>query len=119
MPFQVALSPWLSTEMNLDWLKANVKWTDFGNGSRLGKLAREGSTGLVLYHVADGAPDDAFAPHTHTGGEMYFVLQGEVYDEEGTYPAGTMVWMEPGSRHTPKTRGETYILTLWPGGVKA
>lgn len=119
MAFQVALSDWLKTTLDEKWLQDNVQWKDFGNGSRLGKLAREAGTGLVLYHVAADADPDCFQPHTHTGGEMYYVLKGEVYDDEGTYPAGTMVWMKPGSRHTPKTRGDTYILTLWPDGVEA
>jgi anti-sigma factor ChrR (cupin superfamily) len=119
MSFQVDLGDWLKMKMDRAWLEEQVAWKDFGNGVRLGKLAREGSTGLVLYHVAAEASEDAFQPHTHTGGEMYLVLEGEVYDDEGTYPAGSMVWMEPGSRHTPKCRGETWILTLWPGGVQA
>lgn len=119
MPFQVSLADWLDMRLDPGWLESNVKWKDFGNGSRMGKLAREGGTGLVLYHVAADADPEAFQPHTHTGGEMYLVLKGEVYDEEGTYPEGSMVWMPPGSRHTPKCRGETYILTLWPDGVEA
>ncbi len=115
MPFQVDL-PWLNLDFDKQWLEENLKWTDFG-GSRLGKIHREGSTGLVIYHVAADAPPEAFAPHTHTGGEMYVVLEGEVYDDDGTYPTGSLVWMTPGSRHTPKTRGDTWILVLWPDGV--
>lgn len=101
------------------WLAAHVTWRDYGNGNRLGKLKREDGVGLVLYDVADGAPEDAFSPHTHTGGEAYLVLEGEVYDAEGTYPTGSIVWMKPGSRHLPRTRGRTLILVLWPGGVEA
>ncbi len=119
MAFPVDLSPWLTWAFDRDWLERNVSWKDFQNGSRMGKLAREGATGLVLYHVTADADEAAFMPHTHTGGEMYLVLAGEVFDEAGTYPAGSLVWMEPGSRHTPKTRGDTWILTLWPGGVEA
>lgn len=112
------LSPWLGFPVDKAWLAAHVPWKDFGNGNRLGRLHRAGRAGLVLYHVAAGAPFDAFTPHTHTGGEAYLVLEGEVYDDDGTYPAGTLVWMAPGSRHTPKTRGETLILVLWPDGIQ-
>jgi len=119
MPFQVDLSPWLKMRLDRAAVEEAASWKDFGNGVRLGKLAREDQTGLVLYHVAAGAAPDAFQPHTHTGGEAYLVLEGEVYDDEGTYPAGSLVWMTPGSRHTPRCRGETWILTLWPGGVAA
>lgn len=117
MAFQYDASPWLQMSFDRGWLEQNLSWKDLG-GSRLGKLHREGGTGLVVYHVAPDAPDDAFAPHTHVGGEAYLVLDGEVYDDDGTYPKGSIVWMEPGSRHTPKTRGDTWILVLWPNGVQ-
>ncbi|HET6398841.1 MAG TPA: cupin domain-containing protein [Candidatus Thermoplasmatota archaeon] len=118
-PFAVDLSAWFRATFDRAALEAAASWKDFGNGSRIGKLAREGNVGLVVYHIADGAKDDVFGAHTHVGGEMYYVLQGETYDDDGTYPAGTLVWMRPGSRHLPKTRGETWILVLWPDGVRA
>lgn len=117
MVFATNLTSWLGFDLDLDRVASEISWKDFGNGSRMGKLHREGDTGAVLYHVAADADPECFLPHTHTGGEMYLVLKGEVYDEDGTYPEGSLVWMQPGSRHTPKCRGETYILTLWPGGV--
>lgn len=117
--FQADLSPWLRMGFDRAWVEANVDWKDFGNGSRLGKVKRDGGVGLVLYHVAADAGEEAFSAHTHTGGEAYLVLAGEVYDDDGTYPAGSLVWMKPGSRHTPRTRGDTWILVLWPDGVQA
>lgn len=119
MPFTEDLTPWLSMKYDRDWIEDNVRWKDFGTGVRLGRLAREGSTSLVLYDVKTDVEVDAFMPHTHPGGEVYLVLSGEVYDEDGTYPTGSIVWMDPGSTHTPKTRGDTLILVLWPDGVKA
>jgi len=104
--------------INREWINENIKWKDFGTGVRLGKLAREESTSLVLYDCASEVEVDAFMPHMHPGGEVYLVLEGEVYDEDGTYPQGSIVWMKPGSKHTPKTRENTLILVLWPDGVK-
>ncbi len=95
-----------------------LEWRDFGKGVRLAKLAREGEAGLVLYRVEAGAAKDAFAPHSHTGGEAYLVLKGVIADEFGRYPAGSFVWLPPGSRHQPWTEGETIVLVLWPEGVK-
>lgn len=117
--FAVDVARWLDLSFDRAWLERNASWKDFGNGSRIGKLAREGNTGLVVYHIAADAGEDAFGAHTHTGGEMYVVLEGETYDDAGTYPKGSLVWMRPGSRHLPKTRGETWILVLWPDGVQA
>jgi predicted 2-oxoglutarate/Fe(II)-dependent dioxygenase YbiX len=74
---------------------------------------------LVLYEADSEVTVDAFMPHSHPGGEAYIVLEGEVWDEDGTYPAGSLVWMNRETTHTPKTRGKTLILVLWPEGVKS
>ena len=119
MPFSHGLSDWLSMSVDRDWINENVKWRDFGTGVRLGKLAREDGLSLVLYDVVSDVDVDAFMPHSHPGGEAYIVLEGEVWDEDGTYPTGSLVWMNRETTHTPKTRGKTLILVLWPEGVKA
>jgi anti-sigma factor ChrR (cupin superfamily) len=72
----------------------------------------------VLYDVESEVEVEAFMPHMHPGGEVYLVLEGEVYDDEGVYPCGSIVWMDVGTTHNPKTRGKTLILVLWPDGVK-
>ena len=118
MAFSHGLSDWLTLNINREWIDKNISWKDFGTGVKLGKLAREGSTSLVLYDCACEVEVDAFMPHMHPGGEAYLVLEGEVYDDDGTYPKGSIVWMKPGSKHTPKTRENTLILVLWPDGVK-
>ena len=95
-----------------------LTWRDYGKGVELARLAREGDAGLVLYRVAAGAPRDAFFSHRHPGGEAYLVLKGVIGDEHGRHPAGSFVWMPPGSSHTPWAEGETLVLVLWPGGVE-
>jgi len=95
-----------------------LEWRDFGKGVKLGKLAREGAASLVLYRVEADAPRDAFARHRHPGGEAYLVLKGVIADENGRYPAGSFVWLPPGSEHAPWAEGATVVLVLWPGGVK-
>jgi anti-sigma factor ChrR (cupin superfamily) len=97
---------------------AALAWKDFGNGSSMARLARNGETGLVVYRIAADARDDAFAPHEHIGGEAYLVLKGAIRDESGTYGAGQIVWLAPGSVHTPRGVGETIVLVLWPAGVQ-
>jgi len=95
-----------------------LEWRDFGKGVRLGKLAREGKAGLLLYRIAEDAPRDAFAPHRHVGGEAYLVLKGVIADSTGRYPKGSFVWLPPGSHHAPWAEGETIVLVLWPEGVE-
>ena len=116
--FSHDLSEWLSIGFDSEWLEENIRWKDFGTGVRLGRIAREDSTSLVLYDADPDVEVEAFQPHMHPGGEVYLVLEGEVYDEFGTYPKGSIVWMDPKSEHNPKTRERTLILVLWPDGVK-
>ena len=118
MTFWHGLSDWLDMSVDHAWLEENVSWKDFGTGVRLGKLKREEKTSLVLYEANSEVEVDAFMPHSHPGGEVYVVLEGEVWDEDGTYPQGSIVWMNRESTHTPRTRGKTLILVLWPEGVK-
>jgi len=54
------------------------------------------ATSLVRY-----APNSTFSSHEHTGGEEFFVLEGEFRDEHGSYPAGTYVRNPIGTEHTP------------------
>jgi len=119
MVFTHDMSEWLSFTIDRDWLDKNISWRDFGTGVKLGKLKREEKTSLVLYEANSEVTVDAFMPHMHPGGEAYLVLEGEVWDEDGTYPTGSIVWMNRDTTHTPKTRGKTLILVLWPEGVKS
>ncbi len=54
------------------------------------------TTSVVRYEA--GAK---FSEHTHPRGEEIFVLEGELSDESGAYPAGTYIRNPPGSRHSP------------------
>jgi anti-sigma factor ChrR (cupin superfamily) len=93
-------------------------WRDFGNGLSMSRLAREGNGELVLYRVRANASSDAFLRHEHIGGEFYLVLRGKIADENGTYEAGDVVFLDPRSVHTPKAVGDTVVLVLWPDGVR-
>ena len=54
------------------------------------------ATSLVKYD-----PGSYFSPHTHGGGEEFYVLDGVFSDEHGDYPAGTYVRNPIGSTHKP------------------
>src|SRR5262245_47484929 len=67
------------------------------------------ATSIVRY-----ATGTAFSPHTHLGGEEFFVLEGIFQDERGDYPAGSYVRNPPTSRHTPGSQaGCTIFLKLF------
>ena len=54
------------------------------------------ATSLVKYEAGS-----RFSPHTHGGGEEFFVLEGTFSDEHGDYPAGTYVRNPIGTTHKP------------------
>ena len=62
-----------------------------------GELAR--ATSIVSY-----AANSCFSLHHHDLGEEIFVLEGELEDESGFYPAGTYIRNPPGSSHAPQSR---------------
>lgn len=72
-----------------------------------GEVAR--ATSIVRY-----APNSEFSPHTHGGGEEFFVLEGVFADEHAAYPKGTYVRNPIGTRHTPKIgpQGATIFVKL-------
>ncbi len=78
----------------------------------------EGVRRLSLFGAKDGAnayvsrftPGARVPHHAHPGGEELFVLEGEIRDEFGTYPAGTWIRQPHGSEHAPFS--ETGALVL-------
>jgi anti-sigma factor ChrR (cupin superfamily) len=72
-----------------------------------GEVAR--ATSIVRY-----APGSQFSPHTHGGGEEFFVLEGVFQDEQGDYPVGSYGRNPPESRHRPGSApGCTIFVKLW------
>ena len=68
-----------------------------------GEIAR--ATSLVRF-----APDAAFTPHTHGGGEEFLVLEGAFGDEHAIYPAGYYVRNPVGTSHTPRVGKEGCLI---------
>ncbi len=68
------------------------------------------ATSLVRY-----APHSQFPQHRHDGGEEMLVLEGELRDEHGRYPAGSYLRNPIGSQHTPRAGAEGALLfvKLW------
>ncbi|HEX6436555.1 MAG TPA: cupin domain-containing protein [Candidatus Binatia bacterium] len=95
-----------------------LSWRDFGNGLSMARLAKEGKRELVLYRIAADAAADAFLKHEHVGGEFYLVLKGRIEDETGQFEPGDLVYLDAHSVHTPRARGDTLVLVLWPEGVE-
>ena len=101
-----------------DGALAKLPWKDCGHGLLMARLARENKTELVVYRIEADADPKAFLRHEHVGGEFYLVLRGAIEDETGVYIEGDIVYLDPASVHSPRARGETIVLVLWPEGVR-
>jgi quercetin dioxygenase-like cupin family protein len=64
---------------------------------------------VVLLHFEAGTYIDT---HVHARGEEFFVLDGEVTDELGTYTPGAWVRQPPGSAHSIESRTGCLFLTF-------
>jgi len=73
-----------------------------------GEVAR--ATTIVRF-----APNSEFSPHSHNGGEEFFVLEGIFSDEHTDYPAGTYARNPVGTDHTPRIgpAGATILVKLY------
>jgi anti-sigma factor ChrR (cupin superfamily) len=67
-------------------------------GLRVLALDQFGATHTAL---VEWAPNTAFSPHHHFGGEEIFVLDGVFQDEFGDYPKGTWIRSPHMSKHRP------------------
>jgi anti-sigma factor ChrR (cupin superfamily) len=65
------------------------------------------ATSLVRY-----APNSTFSPHVHSGGEEFFVLEGEFGDEHQLYPAGTYVRNPIGTSHSPRVGNDGCVILV-------
>src|SRR6266851_7949802 len=91
-----------------EWVHSPMPGVERRMLDRIGdEVAR--ATSIVRY-----APGSHFSPHTHGGGEEFFVLEGVFQDEHGEFPAGSYVRNPPTSRHTPgSVPGCTLFVKLW------
>lgn len=65
--------------------------------------------GFTLYRMAPGSSSQ---PHEHTCHEQFFVIEGEVTDNDGyTYKAGDFVLLKTGTQHFSTTAtGATLVV---------
>jgi len=58
--------------------------------------------GFHLYRMAPGTTTTA---HRHTGDEEFYIIEGDLTDNDGTeYKAGDLVFMKQGTEHNSTTR---------------
>lgn len=73
-------------------------------------LERDGEEVARVTSVVRYLPGSRFGVHMHGLGEEIFVLDGELCDEYGSYPAGTWIKNPAGSSHAPYTESGCLLL---------
>jgi len=91
-------------------------WQPFRPGVTAHWLYNEGNGGpaAVLLRYEPGA---RVAVHEHIGYEHVLVLEGDQYDEDGSYGAGSLVVNPPGTRHSPGSRSGCIALLIYEKAV--
>ena len=89
-----------SKRLVIDTSKKAVEPSDLPGVDRI-PLEREKPDSGITTSVVRYEAGTKFAKHIHPGGEEIFVLEGELSDEFGVYPAGTYIRNPPGSHHSP------------------
>ncbi len=93
------------------------EWHDFRPGVTAHWLYREDGDGpsAVLLRYRPGA---RVTEHEHVGYEHMFVLDGDQFDEHGSYPAGSFVVNPPGTCHSPGSVGGCVALLIYEKAVR-
>ena len=72
-----------------------------------------GGQGTYILKMEPGAKS---LPHEHTGFEEFFMLDGELIDQDGTiFKKDDFVSFEPGSKHSSHTINGCLVLGLYEG----
>jgi len=69
----------------------------------------------VGFHAYKMAPGMTTESHVHTSHEEFFVLEGDITDNDGTeYVAGDLVLLKAGTEHNSTTRNGCTLLVYIP-----
>ncbi|EHB55877.1 Urea transporter [Mycolicibacterium rhodesiae JS60] len=98
-------------------LRATDDWQPFRSGVTAHWLYNDGDGGpsavLLRYEAGARVPQ-----HEHVGYEHVFVLEGDEFDENGSYPAGSFTVNPPGTRHSPGSVGGCVALLIYDKAVR-
>lgn len=75
-----------------------AQWREYQPGLQVLLLHEFHNERVAMVRQAATVPGIA---HEHPGGEEIYVIEGELKDADGTYPAGTWLRRPPGSAHCP------------------
>lgn len=119
MTTHVATAPLVTANLlqTVEALRHSEDWQAFRLGVEAHWLYKEedGGPAAVLLRYEPGA---RVAVHEHVGYEHLLVLEGDQYDEYGSYPAGSFIINPPGTRHSPGSKGGCIALLIYEKAVR-
>lgn len=92
----------------------DLPFEPFREGVEIATLRSENPAVALLRY----APGASVPHHEHTGLEMILVLDGVQTDEQGHYPAGTLVLNPAGTAHSVWSEIGTTVLIQWERPVR-
>ena len=67
------------------------------------------------FHLYKMEPGYTTIPHQHNGNEEFFIVSGDLADNDGTvYRAGDLVWMKDGTQHCSYSEHGCVIVVYLP-----
>lgn len=73
--------------------------------------------GFYIYKMEPGSQS---TPHVHGGAEEFYMIEGELIDNDGTvYKQGDVVWLKGGTEHTSHTITGCTVAVFGEGEEKA
>jgi anti-sigma factor ChrR (cupin superfamily) len=100
-----------------DWEKlADRDFEPLRPGVEISRLYDDPATGASAA-VLRYAPGGRIPKHRHGGYEHVFILRGEQSDENGSYPAGSLVINAPGSAHSVWSDSGCLALLVWSSSI--
>ena len=67
------------------------------------------------FHIYKMEPGYTTIPHRHNGHEEFYIISGEVTDNDGAvYRAGDLVWLKDGTEHCSYTENGCVIVVYIP-----
>ncbi|WP_156727774.1 cupin domain-containing protein [Streptomyces apocyni] len=109
-----------SGEFGPDTLKFEPLISDGRVGAEIHRLYSTAQTGPQgpAAAVVRYLPGATAEPHLHPGYELIYVLSGELETEGGVHPTGSLLLLEPGSVHAPRSPKGCLALVVWEQPVQ-
>ena len=109
--------------LDKSWRDQNLQWESYASDGRehveIVRLYDDRVNGVgPCAAVLRYAPGAYVPAHLHSGTELTLVLEGELTNDTGSHPAGTLEICPSGSSHSLSSKGGCVFLVIWEQPVQ-